>query len=222
MVAQPRGAGNQCGTSCPFVSCHERRKGLRLWWIRRWHKLCLRGCIQGFPMAKTHCVSHSRAFVAGILAAAALVAASATPAGAQSHRARLARDLAERLAQRIEAATEVIVDVPDAQIDLLTARYGVRLKKRLHGSGVFEATGGQIEALSQDPDVAHISGNNPVFRMMAVTAVATGADQVWSGLEQFRGVTGQGVGIAVIDSGIAVNHAALRGRVVATVDFIDR
>ena len=58
-----------------------------------------------------------------VLAAAALVAASATPAGAQAHRARLSRDLAERIAQRVEAATEVIVDGSDERIDLLAARY---------------------------------------------------------------------------------------------------
>ena len=127
-------------------------------------------------------------------------------------------DLAERLAQRVEAATEVIVDVADDRIDALAARYGVRLKKRIHGGAVFEATGGQIDALSQDADVEHLSGNVRVFGSMAVTTQATGADQVWRGLDHLRGVTGRGVGIAVIDSGIA-NHAAVRDRVVASVDF---
>ena len=83
---------------------------------------------------------------------------------------------------------------------------------------MFEATGGQIDAISQDADVDHIAGNAKVFRMMAVTTQATGADQVWRGLEHLRGVTGHGVGIAVIDSGIA-NHAALRDRVVAVGEF---
>ena len=43
------------------------------------------------------------------------------------------------------------------------ARYGVRLKKRIHGGAVLEATGGQIDAMSQDPDVEHMSGNATVF-----------------------------------------------------------
>src|SRR5688572_19842767 len=148
------------------------------------------------------------------------VVAMPAVAGAQSHRARLSRDLADRIKHRVEASTEVIVSGSDARIDTLTARYGVLLKKRIHGGAVLEATGGQIDALSQDPDVDHMSGNAKVFRMMAVTTQSTGADQVWNGLERLRGLSGRGVGIAVIDSGIAP-HGALRDRVVASVDFTD-
>ena len=54
---------------------------------------------------------------------------------------------------------------------------------------------------------------------MAVTTEAIGADQVWSGaFAGLRGYTGRGIGVAVIDSGIA-QHRALRGRIVASVDF---
>src|SRR5690242_6321092 len=136
---------------------------------------------------------------------AALVAAvAAAPVFAQApHRARLSRDLAERLQQRIEAPTEIIVSASDAVVDGLTARYGARLKKRIQGGAVLEATGGQIDAISQDPDVDHLSGNATVYRMMAVTTQATGADQVWSGVANLAGVDGRGVTVAVIDSGVA-------------------
>ena len=54
---------------------------------------------------------------------------------------------------------------------------------------------------------------------MAVTTESTGATQVWGG-SGLRGFTGRGIGVAVIDSGVA--HArALRGRIVASVDFTD-
>src|SRR4051794_19362466 len=151
-----------------------------------------------------------------ILAAIAV----ATPAGAQSHRARLSRDLAERLKGRVEAPTDIIVSGSDAILDQIATRYGARLKKRLPGGAVLEATGGQIDAISQDPDVEHVSGNPTVYRMMAVTTEATGADQVWSGVAGLPGFAGRGVTVAVIDSGIA-NHSALRDRVIVSKDFTD-
>src|SRR5262245_57989180 len=142
----------------------------------------------------------------------AAVAVLATPVDtfAQSGgRARLSRDIADRLAKRIEAATTVIISAGDTAIDQLAARYGARLKKRLTGGAVLEVTGGQLDALSQDPDVAHIASDAKVFRQMAETTEATGADQVWSGLQGLRGLTGNGVGVAVIDSGVSTQHNAL-------------
>ena len=53
---------------------------------------------------------------------------------------------------------------------------------------------------------------------MAVTDEAIGADQVWRGLEGLTGYNGRGIGIALIDSGVA-RLPAIRGRIVADVDF---
>ena len=92
------------------------------------------------------------------------------------------------------------------------------MKKRLRSGAVLEVTGGQLDAISQDPDVDHVAGDVPVRRMMAVTTQATGADQVWGGLDHLRGITGRGVGVAVIDSGV-FPHPALRDRIVVSVDF---
>ncbi len=154
-----------------------------------------------------------------VIAAVALCAAPALgQTGPLGHRARLSRDLADRVTQRVEAPTEVIVSATDGGIDRLVARYGARLKKRIHGGAVLEATGGQIDAMSQDPDTDHMSGDATVSRMMAVTTQSTGADQVWAGLEGSRGFTGKGIGVAVIDSGVAA-HGALKDRVVASMDF---
>ena len=45
-----------------------------------------------------------------------------------------------------------------------------------------------------------------------------GADQVWSRDRNTRGFTGRGIGVAVIDSGVAM-HPDLQSRVVAQLDF---
>src|SRR6185503_9889506 len=60
--------------------------------------------------------------------------------------------------------------------------------------------------------------NTKVSRMMAVTTQATGADQVWAGIDRLAGLTGRGVSIAVIDTGVAA-HQALKDRVVFSADF---
>ena len=97
-------------------------------------------------------------------------------------------------------------------------RKSATVKKVLRHGAVLEVTGGQLDALSQDPDVAHLSGDVAVSRM-SVTAQAIGADQVWSGwLEGIAGATGRGIGVAVIDSGVAP-HRSLKDRIVAAVDF---
>jgi hypothetical protein len=93
--------------------------------------------------------------VAGCVASIGTVPAAAQP----RHRARVSRDLAERLRQRIEAPAEIIVSAGDGAIDQLVTRYGARLKKRIQGGAVLEATGGQIDAIAQDPDVDHLAGN---------------------------------------------------------------
>jgi len=152
--------------------------------------------------------------------AIAVLPAAAESGGPSSHRARMSRDIAERLSQRIESSTRIIVSASDQSIDQLVARYGARLTKRIQGGAVLEATGGQLDALSQDPDVAHIAGDAKVYRTMAVTTQSTGADQVWNGLEGLRGFTGRGIGVAVIDSGIAP-HSQLRNHVVVAMDFTE-
>jgi hypothetical protein len=142
------------------------------------------------------------------------------PAQAGPHRARLSRDLAERLAQGRDEPTSVIVCGSRHKVEALAARYGARLKKLLRDCAVLEVTGGQLDALSQDADVEHLSGDVPVHRMMSVTTAAVGADQVWAGQAgEPQGLTGRGIGVAVIDSGVAREHRALRKRIVVSLDF---
>ena len=154
-----------------------------------------------------------------IALAVSVVCAASAEAG---HRARLSRDLAERIAAGRADTVRLIVNGSDADVTAIASRHGARVAKRLRGAAVLEVPGHALDAMAQDPSVAHLSGDVPVRRLMAVTTEAIGADQVWSGaLAGLEGLTGRGIGVAVIDSGIA-NHPALRNRVVASVDFTGR
>src|SRR5690349_726819 len=172
-------------------------------------------------MIKTlsHLVCGRRLFARGsavLLALAVLWPVDAAAAG--ERRARLSRDVSDRLDRGVAAATDVIVSADASAIDGIAARSGARIKRRLRDGAVLEATGAQLDALTRDEAVAHVAGDVPVTRMMAVTTTSTGADQVWSSVSGSRGLTGSGVGVAVIDSGVAP-HPALRGHVAISVDF---
>ena len=164
-----------------------------------------------------HSTRTIRAFGTAMLTAILALTIS-QPVEAGQRRARLSRDLSERLAAGDASTTRVIVCGSDSKIDTLATRYGAQLKKRLRGCAVLEVTGGQLDALSQDADVDQLSGDAPVFRM-SVTTEATGADQVWAGSEGIAGFTGRGIGVAVIDTGIATHRDS--GSIVVSQDFIE-
>ena len=126
----------------------------------------------------THC---RRAAVVTVLVAATTGIAQAGP-----HRARLSKDLADRLAAGDQRSTRVIVSGSEELVVTLATRYGARVTKTLRGGAVLEVTGGQLDALSQDPDVDHLSGDVPVHRMMALANEAIGADQLLTVLMPYR------------------------------------
>jgi serine protease AprX len=92
------------------------------------------------------------------------------------------------------------------------------------GGASAKLTGAQVLALANDPDVAYVSLDEVLtatFDPLDGAALASspgilevGAPTVWRQL----GVTGKGVGVAILDSGIAP-HPDLAGRIVAAVDF---
>ena len=47
------------------------------------------------------------------------------------------------------------------------------------------------------------------------------APEVWAGSGNFSGVTGEGVTVAVIDTGVDLDHAEFQGRMTAGYDFVD-
>ncbi|HEX6463691.1 MAG TPA: hypothetical protein VFZ98_04535, partial [Vicinamibacterales bacterium] len=56
---------------------------------------------------------------------AALAVAFAAPAAGQGYRARMSRDIADRIAHRVEAPAEIIVSTVSGNTNALVARYGV-------------------------------------------------------------------------------------------------
>ena len=147
----------------------------------------------------------------------ALLALSA-PALADGHKARLSRGLADAVAGG--ASRGVIVSGSEAQVRDLAQRHGLRVQKVLGGGAVLRvSTSGELAALSADPGVAVVADDAPVTAHMATEVEALGADQAWQGVLGLPGVNGKGIGIAVIDSGMATYHEALRNRVVVSVDF---
>jgi serine protease AprX len=158
-----------------------------------------------------------------LTASAAFVPDTADAQTRQGRRARHAR-VSDDLVQTIDGGsverTSVILTATPARINALAARHGLRVRKRLATGALLEVPAGALAALADDADVDQLSGNARLRSQMAVTNVAIGADQVQLGgwAQGVRGLTGKGVGVAVIDSGVS-HLAELRGRVVADVDF---
>src|SRR5215831_3960375 len=150
---------------------------------------------------------------------AVVAVAVSVPAEAQRH-ARVSGDIVDSVragAPRIE----VILDGA-AAAERLASKYNLKIKRRLHTGAVVDVNAGQLAALESDGEVDHLSGNATYHS--SATGVdpvdeGLGADQVWAGVGSLPKLSGKGVGVAVIDSGMDPNHWALKGQVAATVDF---
>ncbi len=149
---------------------------------------------------------------------ALLVFAASLASAGEGRRARLSADLERHLSSGAAAAVDVIVSGSREEIAALAARHGVEPKRWLFDGAVIRVTPGTLAAMTADEAVAHLSGDVAVRGTMAVTGEAIGADQVWRGLEGLTGYDGRGIGIALIDSGVA-RLPAIRRRIVADVDF---
>lgn len=152
--------------------------------------------------------------------ALALTLASTTwlcaPAEA-AHRARLGADLERTLATGSQSI-DVIVHGNRAEVDALARRYNLRVRRYLKSGAVIGVNAGQLDALSRDEAVDHLSADAAV-RSSSLVTESIGADQVWAGVANVRPLSGAGIGVALIDSGIDRRHAALANRVVYTKDF---
>jgi serine protease AprX len=171
--------------------------------IANWMKVCLR-----------------RSIIAAVLA----LAGTLIPAPAHAeHHARLSADLADHLNAGSQTI-DVIVHGDAASVAAVARRYNLRVKKSLKEGAVLSVNAGQLDALRRDDTQDHLSGDIRIRSIADVTADVTaqaiGADQVWAGSDDLPALTGSGVAVAVIDSGIDTSHNAfLRNRVIATHDF---
>ena len=150
-----------------------------------------------------------------------LVLSAAHPEG--QRRPTLTDDLKSALASG--ARVRVIVQGEEDALAPLRFRLGRGLRRQLAGALSLDLSGSELSRLAADGGIAHISRDLPVVADMAITNKVTRADKVWAGSRGLLGllsqpaVTGSGIGVAVIDSGIA-DHAALGGRVVARVNLV--
>ena len=151
-----------------------------------------------------------------------LVLATAASAEAQSHHARMSRDLELRLQAGDTDATSVIVAGSPEGIARIAARHGLRITKQLETGAVLEVPAGTLSAVANDSEVDSLSSNHLVVAHMAVTNQTIGADVVQQGgwAPGIGPLTGAGIGVAVIDSGVA-SMPELRGRIIASKDFTD-
>lgn len=161
------------------------------------------------------------AIVLVLIAAAALTLRGS----AAEHRALLSSDLFAHQAKHTKARARVIVRGTDAELDALAYRHKLQILRRLDGAAVLFANSDEVSRLAADAGVDLLSGDSEVRTSMSVSVKSTGADQAWSGtsgllgLGSISGVTGQGIGVAVVDSGISP-HSALANKVVANVSFV--
>ena len=172
--------------------------------------------------ARSAGVRRAHHLLTAIVVAAAWCAA-VPDAGAQSRSdRRVSEDLARKLRAGDYTSTSVIFTGTQAEVDGLVSRHGLTVKKRLRSGAVLEVGPGKLADVAADRSVNHLSGNHAVFTQMDITNQTIGADQVQEGLlaAGVPGLTGKGVGVAVIDSGVAP-VPELKPRIVASLDFTD-
>jgi serine protease AprX len=112
-------------------------------------------------------------------------------------------------------------------IQTAATRDGLRVLRVLSGLVVVEATPAQLSALQGVPGILAITRDALVTPMMSVSLKAMATDQARAGSGGFLNlgllgatpaISGKGIGVAVVDSGISP-HAALSGKVIASVNY---
>ncbi len=92
----------------------------------------------------------------------------------------------------------------------LIARYRYHLRPYM----ALQATREEIARLEADPDVLRIFQDLPVHALLDTSMSQLGVPRLWA-----EGLTGEGVKLAIVDSGIDGAHPDLAGRIAATEDF---
>jgi serine protease AprX len=169
--------------------------------------------------ARSHCL-HAAAI------AAVVIGSMLGLHGAGQHRAQLSLDLLKHESRHASTSARVIVHGSRAEIEALAARHHLSVARFLDDSAVLLANGAEITELASDAANDVLSGDVPVSPFMSVSNGSTAADQTRAGfpgwllgLGAIPGVNGQGITIAVIDSGIAW-HPALSQKVIANVSLV--
>ena len=135
--------------------------------------------------------------LAAALAVALAPGLSATPASAQSRHHKMDSVLQAR-AQQLLGRSRIIVQFK-GDPDVRALGRGIAGRRLDHGAQVAEVDNWTLPEIAADPRVERVMVDRPTFASMERTSVAIGATLV---REEFS-LTGRGVGVAIIDSGIS-------------------
>jgi serine protease AprX len=142
--------------------------------------------------------------------------------GGPVRRARLSSDLRQRLDAGNPRDESVILTASAARVQRIATRHGLTVKKWLDHGAVLDVPAHALAALAADREVDQLTTNQTLRAQDAVTNETIGADLVQVGTWDDEGggeaYDGRGVGVALIDSGVA-QMPQLAGRIVARVDF---
>jgi serine protease AprX len=158
--------------------------------------------------------------------AALFIVLSVTVSGRQPLLASLSSDLLGLLLTGQTLTVRAIVRGDVNAIQTAAARDGLIVRRVLDGMVVVDGTPSELGALRAVAGIEGISRDAIVSTFMTVAATAIAADQARAaqpgllGIGGYPAVTGKGVGVAVIDSGISSSHAALAGKVVFAKSFL--
>ena len=136
--------------------------------------------------------------------AAVVVVTCATPAAAGSRDATRLDAVLRQRARQVAGTSRVIVQFRGAtDVRAITGQGGRAGKKlSLLKAHVAEVSNARLAALADDPRVARVFIDRPAFATMERTSAVVGATLAREDL----GLTGAGVGVAVIDSGVSSWH----------------
>ena len=142
-------------------------------------------------------------------------------------------DTVDSVAAKMDLAVRARAHAPGRQthsrviLRTVDGRPASQLIQSVHGIAgrYFPWLGGQVaivpnaalDDLASRPEIAAVSLDRPVRGTMDRTTTATGARWV----AEHLGVTGSGIGVATVDSGVNPWHEDLDGRVVHFADFVN-
>ena len=147
---------------------------------------------------------------------------SGAQSGAQGRRARLSTDLQQRIENGNPRDESVILTASAERVRRIAARHGLTVSKWLDHGAVLDVPAHAVAGLADDIEVDQLTTNQTLRAQDAVTNETIGADLVQAGTWDDEGggqaYDGSGVGVALIDSGVAL-MPQLAGRIVARLDF---
>jgi serine protease AprX len=131
---------------------------------------------------------------------------------------RVSDDLAPRLrsARSSDALDVIVTGLSAAQARAVAGGFAVRRDFSLIRGFAARLTAGQARALAADRRTLRVEGD----RTAHVTDTATDADYGAAAARSAFGLTGAGVGICTIDTGVDPNHEQIAGRTVVFKDLI--